>query len=102
MAKYTKVKPPAYDKITMSQFYGADLRNAPSNVAKGRSPSIPNMIRDTKGNNKKRYGYETVMGFGVKGSETYTVTVPAVAGDTVTIDGITFTAVDDGTNLTFV
>ena len=44
----------------MSQFYGADLRNAPSNVMKGRSPSIPNMIRDTKGNNKKRYGYETL------------------------------------------
>lgn len=58
---YTKVKPPSYDKITMSQFFGADLRNAPSNVAKGRSPSIPNMIRDTKGNNKKRYGYETLL-----------------------------------------
>ena len=98
---YTKVKPPTYDKVTMSQFYGADLRNAPSNVMKGRSPSIPNMIRDTKGNNKKRYGYETVLFFGTCGSRNYTITASAVAGDTITIDGVTFTAKESDDGLIF-
>ena len=98
---YTKVKPPTYDKVTMSQFYGADLRNAPSNVMKGRSPSIPNMIRDTKGNNKKRYGYETLIDFGIYGSREYTITAGASVGDTVTIDGITFTAKVSGSDLVF-
>lgn len=61
--KFTKVSSPAQKKITMSSFLGIDLRNAPYNVSEGRSPNCPNMIRDTRGVNKKRFGYETLLEF---------------------------------------
>ena len=46
--------------ITIENFNGIDLRNTPSKVAFNRSPMCPNMIRETKGNNRKRHGYETL------------------------------------------
>ncbi len=47
-------------EITIEDFNGIDLRNAPSKVDFNRSPMCPNMLRETKGNNRKRHGYETV------------------------------------------
>lgn len=60
MAVFNKVRPPTKKSITMGRFLGIDLRNAPSNVEAGRSPYCPNMIRDTVGSAKKRYGYKTL------------------------------------------
>ena len=42
---------------TIKSFKGVDLTNAPTNVADGRSPEAPNMIRDTPGKVRKRMGY---------------------------------------------
>ena len=42
---------------TIKNFKGVDLTNAPTNVADGRSPEAPNMIRDTPGKVRKRMGY---------------------------------------------
>jgi len=50
---------PKYE-IRIENFNGIDLRNSPSKVAFNRSPMCPNMIRETKGNNRKRHGYETL------------------------------------------
>src|SRR5574344_862966 len=61
--KFSRVSSPKPQKIVMSQFLGIDLRNAPYNVSEGRSPYCPNMIRDTRGVNKKRFGYETILEF---------------------------------------
>lgn len=47
-------------EITIDGFNGIDLRNSPSKVAENRSPMCVNMIRDTKGSNQKRTGYETL------------------------------------------
>ena len=41
---------------TIKSFKGVDLTNAPTNVADGRSPEAPNMIRDTPGKVRKRMG----------------------------------------------
>lgn len=60
MAKFSRVKSPETKEIHIEGFRGIDLRNAPYNVAEGRSPYCPNMIRETKGVNKKRYGYQTI------------------------------------------
>ena len=60
MAKFTKIQAPPLKSLTIANFAGIDLRNAPYNVAHERSPYSPNMIRDTKGSNKKRYGYKWV------------------------------------------
>lgn len=48
-------------ELTIENFNGIDLRNAPQKVAFNRSPSAPNMVRETIGNNRKRRGYETVL-----------------------------------------
>ena len=47
-------------EITIENFNGIDLRNSPSKVDFNRSPMCPNMLRETRGNNRKRHGYETV------------------------------------------
>jgi hypothetical protein len=44
----------------INTFLGADLSDAPNNVAKNRSPSCPNMIRDEVGKVKKRDGIQLV------------------------------------------
>lgn len=53
-------KPKTVYQEVISDFNGIDLRNAPSKVAPTRSPNCINMIRETKGNNRKRRGYETL------------------------------------------
>ena len=57
--------PKQKDKLPeeIETFLGADLSNAPNNVAKNRSPSCPNMIRDEVGKVKKRDGVELVKTF---------------------------------------
>ena len=57
--------PKQKDKLReeIETFLGADLSNAPNNVAKNRSPSCPNMIRDEVGKVKKRDGIELVKTF---------------------------------------
>lgn len=47
--------------IKINNFAGIDLRNAPSKVDSSRSPMCVNMIRETVGNNRKRYGYKTIV-----------------------------------------
>lgn len=41
----------------INSFRGVDLFNAPANVADGRSPEAPNMVRDVPGKVRKRMGY---------------------------------------------
>ncbi len=50
-------------QITISEFKGVDLHNAPANVSLNRSPSAPNMIRDVPGKVRKRCGYYLVRQF---------------------------------------
>ena len=47
--------------ISIKNFTGIDMRNAPSKVDLSRSPMCINMIRETVGNNRKRHGYETIL-----------------------------------------
>ena len=47
----------------IDNFLGIDLSTAPNNVSKNRSPSCPNMIRDTVGKVKKRDGITLVKTF---------------------------------------
>jgi hypothetical protein len=58
--RYAAPKPKPREKETIETFLGADLTNAPNNVAKNRSPSCPNMIRDEVGKVKKRDGIQLV------------------------------------------
>lgn len=53
-------------QIGIENFNGIDLKNSLSKVAPNRSPMCPNMIRNTIGENRKRYGYETLFSFGDK------------------------------------
>ncbi|SCI66770.1 Uncharacterised protein [uncultured Clostridium sp.] len=46
--------------LTLSDFKGVDLTNAPAGVALGRSPEAPNMLRDVPGKVRKRMGYTTL------------------------------------------
>lgn len=61
MAKAPKSKE-KYE-VTIENFAGIDMRSDPSKCDFSRSPYCPNMIRKTKGNNCKRYGYETLFAF---------------------------------------
>lgn len=63
MAKFNMPKEEPVYKIKIENFNGIDLRNAESKVSPNRSPMCPNMIRETKGNNRKRHGYETLKTF---------------------------------------
>jgi len=101
MATFTVPKTKSPDKEEINTFLGADLSNDSNNVDIRRSPSCPNMIRDKVGKVKKRDGIQLVDTFGTRGQQTYTITTPAVVGDTITINGVTFTMVDNGTDLVF-
>lgn len=50
----------ARHQVTISEFKGVDLHNAPANVSLNRSPSAPNMIRDVPGKVRKRCGYHLI------------------------------------------
>jgi hypothetical protein len=52
-------------EITIDNFNGVDMRNAPSKVNPTRSPNAPNLIRMNPGSNRKRRGYETLLTFTV-------------------------------------
>lgn len=54
---------PAKNVLTISEFKGVDLYNAPANVEHCRSPQAPNMIRDVPGKVRKRMGFYTVKRF---------------------------------------
>lgn len=60
MAQFTAPRPKKIEREEINTFLGADLSNAPNNVAKNRSPSCPNMIRDEVGKVKKRDGIQLV------------------------------------------
>ncbi|HWR30602.1 MAG TPA: hypothetical protein VN631_12315, partial [Negativicutes bacterium] len=63
MAQFAAPNPKPKHKEEINTFLGADLSNAPNNVAKNRSPSCPNMIRDEVGKVKKRDGIQLVKTF---------------------------------------
>ena len=58
--QFTAPKPRPVQNENIETFLGADLSSAPNNVAKNRSPSCPNMIRDEVGKVKKRDGIQLV------------------------------------------
>jgi hypothetical protein len=58
--RFTVPKGIPKQKEEINTFLGADLSDAPNNVAKNRSPSCPNMIRDEVGKVKKRDGIQLV------------------------------------------
>ena len=49
---------PVKRQILIDSFGGIDLSSSPTDVDKSRSPDAPNMMPDTKGNPKKRPGFE--------------------------------------------
>lgn len=57
MAGFNLPHPPQRRVLTIDEFYGVDLHNAPNNVDVHRSPYAPNMIRDVPGKVRKRTGY---------------------------------------------
>lgn len=57
MSRFNIPDPPSRRVLTIDEFYGVDLHNAPNNVDVHRSPSAPNMIRDVPGKVRKRMGY---------------------------------------------
>ncbi len=63
MARFRVPASPVRQVISIEEFRGVDLYNAPSNVHKSRSPEAPNMIRDEVGKVRKRMGYETIHAF---------------------------------------
>lgn len=63
MAKFSTPAPKKKYPIEIENFLGADLSNAPNNVEKNRSPSCPNMIRDTVGKVRKRDGITLVKSY---------------------------------------
>ena len=56
-------KPIPKSAYEIENFLGIDLSTAPNNVAINRSPSCPNMIRDTVGKVKKRDGITLIKSF---------------------------------------
>lgn len=60
MGRIKPVAPPSVSVISMEQFLGADLTNAPSYVSPYRSPDCPNMIRESRGKVRKWTGWHTV------------------------------------------
>lgn len=57
MSRFNVPSPPERRVLTIDEFYGVDLHNAPNNVDIHRSPNAPNMIRDVPGKVRKRMGY---------------------------------------------
>lgn len=63
MARFTTPEPKKKYQYEIENFLGIDLSTAPNNVAKNRSPSCPNMVRDTVGKVKKRDGITLIKSF---------------------------------------
>lgn len=61
--KFSTPAPKKKYQYDIENFLGIDLSTAPNNVAKNRSPSCPNMIRDTVGKVRKRDGITLVKTF---------------------------------------
>lgn len=57
MSRFNLPNSPQRRILTIDEFYGVDLHNAPNNVDIHRSPYAPNMIRDVPGKVRKRTGY---------------------------------------------
>lgn len=81
---------PTKQHILIDSFAGIDLSSSPTDVDKKRSPSAPNMMPDTKGNPKKRPGFERVQAFGGRINGRFEVGGREVihAGTKLYIDGV--------------
>jgi hypothetical protein len=104
MAVFAASKRKEPEKEEINVFLGADLSNAPNNVAKNRSPSCPNMIRDEVGKVKKRDGIQLVKTYtgGINGVHfLYGATTKKLVhhGTKISLDGVTptelYTAAND-------
>jgi len=60
MGKVKPIQGPAVSTVSIHQFLGADLTNAPGYVSTFRSPDCPNMIRESRGKIRKWIGWHTV------------------------------------------
>lgn len=58
--KFSVPKGRSVSTVTIDQFRGVDLYNAPANVSLSRSPEAPNMVRDVPGKVRKRCGYHQI------------------------------------------
>lgn len=81
---------PAKQHILIDSFAGVDLSSSPTDVDKHRSPDAPNMMPDTKGNPKKRTGFEKVGAFGGRINGRFEIKGREVihAGKNLYIDGV--------------
>ena len=79
----------ARHQVTISEFKGVDLHNAPANVSLNRSPSAPNMIRDVPGKVRKRCGYHLIRQYPGRINGAFSLC----------IQGITYSVVHAGTAL---
>ena len=100
MAKFSVPEPKKKDGYEIETFLGTDRTTPPGAVSMSRSPECPNMIRETPGKVRKRYGITTMKNYNTAGYARYTITHVASVGDTITLCGVTFTAVasDAGAN----
>lgn len=64
-------------QLSVSEFRGIDLCNAPDNVSLSRSPDAPNMIRDVPGKVRKRMGYHQVGAYNGRINGIYFLSLPA-------------------------
>lgn len=55
---------PRKQRVIIDSFLGVDLSSSPTDIDKKRSPAAPNMMPDTKGNPRKRPGFEKVYTLG--------------------------------------
>lgn len=80
---------PAKQRILIDSFAGIDLSSSPTDIDKKRSPDAPNMMPDTKGNPKKRPGFERTAAFDGRINGRWTIKGHEVihAGSSLYIDG---------------
>ncbi len=64
MAEFKNISSNSKKTLTVSDFGGVDLTNASGKISHSRSPDAVNMIRDSRGKVKKRFGYREVYNFG--------------------------------------
>jgi len=96
MAQFSVPDAKKKNQFEIETFLGTDRTTPPGAVSMARSPECPNMIRETPGKVRKRYGITTMKNYNVPGLSSHRITHVAAANDTFTVCGITFTAVASG------
>ena len=63
MAQFKNISQAQKKTLTVDKFGGVDLTNSQAKISFSRSPNAVNMIRDSLGKVKKRFGYKKIYSF---------------------------------------